>query len=175
MWYRSLHKEMKGRRNPAPSWIFSVFRWRSSRQWQKQEGLLDLPPAPFPWDRTWKPPVRGFLPRSREKKHPYLQRDKGYQEESWQTGLAEFPPFYGIYLTILKLAYSSMTAHSSSDTVSESSGLLFLPYISLWRLPCHIKLILDKHICFFPVWFPCQSVWTHSFQSSISQFERNCW
>ena len=51
-------------------------------------------------------------------------------------------------------SYSSTTARSSSNTASESSGLLFLPFISLWRLPCHIKLILNKYICFSPVWFP---------------------
>ena len=59
-----------------------------------------------------------------------------------------------VWSDLAAASYSSTTAQSSSNTASESSGLLFLPFISLWRLPCHIKLILNKYICFSPVWFP---------------------
>ena len=54
---------------------------------------------------------------------------------------------YYVYLTPF-LSYSSTTAYSSIKPTIKYSGLFLWVFISLWSLLCHIKLVLNKFVCF---------------------------
>lgn len=90
--------------------------------------------------------MRDALSISGGKEHLHL-RDRGMLEESKQTGLAKLFIVHYTYFILFVLSYFYMTAQSSS-THSGWIRYSFLyegPYIS------HLKLILNKSVCFSPV------------------------
>ena len=85
-----------------------------------------------------------------QRKGPFLSpKSRGRWEESEESG-EDFPQF--TIVTTHDGPIISTTVHSLSNGENDPQFERFLRVsISLWRLPCHVKFILNKCVCFSPV------------------------
>lgn len=106
----------------------------------------DLTDLPFltllPWNRPRNTHVKDALPTPREKEHPSPWRQG--KPRSILTGLAKLPPVSCNHL-ILTYQIPLQLCTWPSPSIQHSRLFLWL-FISLWRLWCHIKLILNKSV-----------------------------
>ena len=142
-----------------PFGTMSILSWRNLKK-LAEAGSSFSPPVLHPRSSSTGPQVRGTLsmPAGKKETSSYPRwTDSG--KESEQTGLAKFPQF--TTLSSSSLSYLSRSFHSLS-VAQKHSGLPFLlVFISLWRLSCHIQLILHKSVYFPLLICLCQSnFWT---------------
>ena len=98
-----------------------------------------------------KPSSGMCLPYTQRKEASLSPKTKECQEES-KHRIYCFPQFTTISLDSLTYHISMLlpTLHQTQHKCSQFWVCLFLIFISLWRLPCHIKFILNKFISFSP-------------------------
>ena len=121
--------------------LLNILSWRNLRK-----GRYRSWPSPKQVIRHLS--VWGALPVHWGKEHPYLLRQECQRNLNEQSVLS-FPHFTTLSSYTFLSYHIFPWLYSSSNLVWKDSGLtISLVFISLWRLLCHIKLLLNQFVCF---------------------------